>query len=68
MINGVLEEEIFMSPPGFVEGREHLDCRLKRSLYGLKYSPRCWNSTLDKFLQCLDFVQSTGDPHLCRFW
>jgi hypothetical protein len=63
-LNGVLEEEIFMSPPeGFVqEGQEHLVCRLKRSLYGLKYSPRCWNSTLDEFLQCLGFVQSTGDP------
>ena len=63
-LNGVLEEEIFMrQPEGFVgEGQEHLVCRLKRSLYGLKQSPRCWNSTLDEYLKCLGFVQSMGDP------
>lgn len=36
--------------------------KLKRSLYGLKQSPRCWNSTLDEFLKQLGFVQSTSDP------
>ena len=48
-LNGHLEEEVFMKQPeGFVEeGNEHLVCRLKQSLYGLKQSPRCWNSTLD---------------------
>ena len=66
-LNGVLEEEIFMrQPEGFVgEGQEHLVCRLKRSLYGLKQSPRCWNSTLDEYLKCLGLVQSTGD--LCIY-
>ncbi len=50
-------------PEGFVsEGQDHLVCRLKRSLYGLKQSPRCWNSILDEFLKQLEFVQSTSDP------
>ena len=35
--NGLLEEKVYMrQPEGFVEtGREHLVCKLKRSLYGL---------------------------------
>ena len=41
-------------PEGFVEeGNEHLVCRLKQSLYGLKQSPRCWNSTLDPCIYTL---------------
>ena len=63
-LNGILEEEVYMHQPEvFVsKGQEHLVCKLKRSLYGLKQSPRCWNSTLDEFLKQLGFVQSTGDP------
>ena len=43
-LNGELDEEIFMKQPeGFaVKGQEHLVCRLNRSIYGLKQSPRCW--------------------------
>ena len=37
-------------------------CRLKRSIYGLKQSPRCWNQTLDAQLKKMGFVQSTSDP------
>lgn len=63
-LNGELHEEIYMKQPeGFVtEGREKLVCKLKRSLYGLKQSPRCWNQTLDSELKKMGFVQSTGDP------
>ena len=50
-------------PEGFVtKGQEHLVCRLKKSLYGLKQSPRCWNIGLDKHLKGLGFVQSESDP------
>ena len=47
-----------------VEGKEHLVCRLKQSLYGLKQSPscRCWNYTLDIHLKSMGYVQSTSDP------
>ena len=63
-LNGTLEEEVFMrQPEGFVvEGQEHLVCKLKRSLYGLKQSPHCWNSILDEYLKQLGFVRSTSDP------
>ena len=41
-LHGNLEEEIFMvQPEGFKKpGTENLVCRLKKSLYGLKQSPR----------------------------
>ena len=63
-LNGHLEEEVFMKQPeGFaVKGKEHLVCRLKQSLYGLKQSSRCWNSTLDVHLKSMGYVQSTNDP------
>ena len=49
-LNGDLEEEVFMQQPeGFIlKGQEQLVCKLRRSIYGLKQSPRCWNFTLDK--------------------
>lgn len=43
-LHGNLDEEIFMSQPeGFIEeGIEGKVCLLKKSLYGLKQSPRQW--------------------------
>ena len=43
-LHGDLEEEIYMKQPeGFmVKGKKELVCRLKKSLYGLKQSPRMW--------------------------
>ena len=56
-LNGHLEEEVFMKQPeGFVEeGKEHLVCKLKQSLYGLKQSHRCWNSVLDTHLKGMGY-------------
>ncbi len=50
-------------PEGFVaEGEENLVCKLKQRIYGLKQSPRCWNSTLNTYLKRIGFLQSTNDP------
>ena len=63
-LNGELKEVVYMKQPeGFIEeGQEHLVCRLKRSIYGLKQSPRCWNSALDVQLKEMGFAKSTSDP------
>ena len=63
-LNGELHEEVYMAQPeGYaVKGKTDLVCRLKKSLYGLKQSPRCWNSALNSHLKNMGFVQATGDP------
>ena len=49
---GDLEEEIYMQQPeGFIApGEESKVYRLHKSLYGLKQSPRCWNTRIHAFL------------------
>ena len=66
-LNGVLTEEVYMrQPEGFVEkGKGNLVCRLNRSIYGLKPSPRCWNHALDGQLRKMKFKPTSGDP--CRY-
>ena len=63
-LNGSLEEEVYMKQPeGFIEpGSENLVCRLKKSIYGLKQSPRCWNLALDSKLKEIGLSQSSHDP------
>ena len=65
-LHGELTEEVYMKQPeGYVEpGKEHLVCRLKRSIYGLKQSPRCWNHALDSQLKEMGFKQTSSDPCL----
>ena len=59
-----LQEEVYMKQPeGFVaQGQENLVCRLKKSIYGLKQSPRCWNQALNAQLKEIGFKQSSNDP------
>eukprot|EP00253_Pinus_taeda_P016938 PITA_16938 len=58
-----LEEEIYMKQPeGFaVKGKKELVCKLKKSLYGLKQSPRMWDQKFDTFIQGLGFTRSKAD-------
>ena len=61
---GTLEEEIYMKQPeGFDDGTDRV-CKLERSLYGLKQSPRCWNKRFVDYLLKLGFVMSDADPCL----
>ena len=65
-LNGELKEQVYMrQPEGYVEqGKEGLVCKLKRSIYGLKQSQRCWNAALDSQLKRIGFKQTTSDPCL----
>ena len=63
-LNGGLTEEIYMKqPPGYVQtGKEELVCKLRKSIYGLKQSPRCWNEKLRDHLKSAGFKESGADP------
>ena len=50
-------------PEGFIaEGEQHLVCKLTKSIYGLKQSPRGWNLALDTCLKELNFEPTISDP------
>jgi len=63
-LHGNLEERILMSQPeGFIqEGNENKVCLLRKSLYGLKQSPRLWNQRFDAFMKDQKFERSCYDP------
>ena len=63
-LNGDLKEEIYMQQPsGYIQpDKNGLVCKLKKSLYGLKQSPRCWNEKLCEHLKSLGFKESVADP------
>jgi hypothetical protein len=61
-LNGDLKKKIYMEQPeGFTQEGEQLVCKLHKSLYGLKQSPRAWNQKLDVFLKSIKFVRSDAD-------
>ena len=63
-LHGKLSKEIYMEQPDgyIIAGKENLVCRLKKSLYGLKQSPRCWYLAFRKFMELIKFQQSDADP------
>ncbi|RVW40739.1 Retrovirus-related Pol polyprotein from transposon RE2 [Vitis vinifera] len=62
-LHGDLAEEVYMEqPPGFVaQGSLVLVCRLRRSLYGLKQSPRAWFGRFSSVVQEFGMLRSTAD-------
>ena len=61
-LNAPLEEVIHMQQPqGYVVGGRSMVWRLRKAIYGLKQSPREWNSELDTHLQSLGYVPTTAD-------
>ncbi|RVW52778.1 Retrovirus-related Pol polyprotein from transposon RE2 [Vitis vinifera] len=63
-LHGDLAEEVYMEqPPGFVaQGESGLVCRLRRSLYGLKQSPRAWFSRFSSVVQEFGMLRSNSRP------
>ena len=49
-------------PPGFVaQGESGLVCKLRRSLYGMKQSPRAWFSWFSSVVQEFGMIRSAAD-------
>ena len=62
-LNGELEHEIYMQQPeGYVEpGKERLEGKLNKSLYGLKQAGRSWYNKIDGELEKINFVKLKND-------
>jgi len=59
-LNGELEEDIYMwQPKGYVmPGKEHMVCKLKRSIYGLKQASRCWKNAFHDHMEQIGLITS----------
>ena len=62
-LNGDLQEDVFMNQPeGFKpEGKEHLVCKLKKSIYGLKQASRQWYLKFDEVMKNQGFIKNQVD-------
>ena len=67
-LNGDSKENVLIKQPeGFkVQGKEHLVCKLNKSIYGLKQAAKSWNDKLNSSLQSLGFTEAKTDP--CLFF
>lgn len=62
-LKGNLKEDVWMEqPPGYSDGIATNYCHLKRTLYGLKQSPREWNEVVNKFMLNQRFTKAIADP------
>ncbi|CAI7804172.1 unnamed protein product [Closterium sp. NIES-53] len=63
-LNGILEEDVYMTqPPGYEDDTGRV-CKLKKSIYGLKQAPRCWYQKLAAVLEEMGFRTSSCDESL----
>ena len=62
-LHGILNKEIYMSQPdGFkILGWENWACKLSKSIYGLKQSPRQWYKRFDSFIREQKYTRSQFD-------
>lgn len=62
-LNGDLEEEVYMKQPeGFSSSEgEHLVCKLKKSIYGLKQASRQWYLKFHDVISSFGFVENVMD-------
>jgi Reverse transcriptase (RNA-dependent DNA polymerase) len=65
-LHGDLKEEIYMDiPPGYkCSGTNKKVCKLERSLYGLKQSPRAWFGRFCNAMKKYGYHQSNSDHTL----
>ena len=62
-LNGDLYENIYMAQPKdfVVEEKEHMGCRLKKSIYGLNQASRQWYLKFDETIRKFGFKENEND-------
>ncbi|CAI7864614.1 unnamed protein product [Closterium sp. NIES-54] len=63
-LNGILEEDVYMTEPSGYEDGTGRVCKLKKSIYGLKQAIRCWYQKLTAVLEEMGFRTSSCDESL----
>lgn len=63
-LNGTVKSEIYIKTPEGLKTNKDTVLKLKRSLYGLTESPKCWNERIDNFLKEKGFNRSGYDSCL----
>ena len=67
-LNGNLEEEIYMmQQEAFVaKNQDHMVCKLKMSIYGLKQASRSWNIRFFQSIKSFGFEQNLDEPYVYK--
>ena len=65
-LNGDLEEEVYLEVPPSLDtfAKNNKVCRLRKSLYGLKQSPRTWFERFTKAVKRYEYLQCQTDHTL----
>jgi Reverse transcriptase (RNA-dependent DNA polymerase) len=67
-LHGELEEEVYMDvPPGLLVPEKDAVCRLRKSIYGLKQSPRAWYGKLSSALIKVGYKKSNADSSMFTY-
>ena len=65
-LNGDLEEEVYMAQPPYFQNTQfptHV-CKLRKSIYGLRQSPRAWYYRLHTFLIKCGYSRLKSEPNI----
>ena len=62
-LNGDLEEEVYMKQPEWfiTNGNDHIVCKLKKSIYGLKQAFRQWYLKSHDVISSFGFIENVMD-------
>ena len=64
-INSEIDTDVYMAQPyGFVQHGAEYVCKLYKSIYGLKQSPRLWSEKLESAMIALGFKKTYSDSSL----
>lgn len=62
-LNSKIEEDVYLKLPEGIklDNNKNDVCKLNKSIYGLKKSPRYWNQTFDEVVSSEGYVKSSKD-------